>query len=141
MPVSSYEFFEDFVNQWINSLKTDHTIKDFRIIESLETTLSNNSAYKILYSYKILDEFGATDEYTYKDLIVLSKIGLNYYAFKFNSIEDYFVSHLPTINKVLEYTKIPEVKFTLDKKGIPIAGSPIDIAINTITNKIYVAVP
>ena len=125
----------DLINADINFYKS--TNEAFEIIDSFESTLSNNPSHDIISSYK-------DGKNTYKSLTRYSIIGpkgQNIYVVNYNTLEDNYTSYLPTINRTLSSIKIQEDVYQTDKTGIPIGGSPVDIAINNVTNKIYVAVP
>jgi YVTN family beta-propeller protein len=134
-PVGTASLY-DVVNRYINdNFKVNSNFTDFKILESYETTLSNKIGHSILFSFEDID--GSL----YKTLAVFSKVGIKYYIIEYLLLEDRFASYLPTIREILEYVNIHEPEYKLDKTGIPVGGSPVDISINTINNKIYVAVP
>ena len=56
---------------------------------------------------------------------------------------DKFSSYLQTIEAIINSTKVLEntLKYTTNKSGLPLNGGPIDLAINPVTNRIYVAIP
>ena len=126
----------DTVSAHINLYKIDPNVTDFTLVESNETTLSNNSAHRLIYTFKYIN-----DNSVYKSEVIFSKIGIKNYVVEYVTTEDKFITLHQTIKTIFDSLKINEAEYKTDKMGIPVNGSPVDLAINTATDKIYVAVP
>jgi hypothetical protein len=134
--VSDLNGIEDFNSQYVNSLKGNFT--DFELIDSRSNVLSNNSAHQIIFTYK--------DLYCECDLEVLSIVTILHkrvYHIEFIAEEDKFSTYLPTVRSILNSIEIHEKASVniVNKTGLRLSGSPIDLAINPTTNRIYVAIP
>lgn len=147
---------EDVVSHEINRIKNGN-LTNFEIEASEQTTLLDNPAHKIIYTYNDnqYDDFGqyhnvsedAFSEPCYcdvKEMMVFTIKDQKVYTLYFTAERDKFSSYLPTIEKILNSTKVDE-KEVLENgttiSGLPLNGGPIDLAVNSVTNKLYVAIP
>jgi YVTN family beta-propeller protein len=126
----------DLISSDINYLKGNWT--KFQLIESNETTLSNKPAHKIKFTY-----FDYTCQCDVEAMSIYTIIGPNFYTITFYAERDKFSSYLPVVESVLNTILIEGNKIThkLNKSGLPLNGSPVDLAVNPVTNKLYVAIP
>ena len=133
-PVNS---IEDLASNYINNIKGKLT--NFQLLNSTETTLLNNSAHKIIFTFK---DDQSSCQCDLKVMSIITKIDSKAYFVEYSAELDKFSSYLRIIQTIINSLKIQE-KATVDviKAGLRLNGSPEDLAINPNTNKVYVAIP
>ena len=131
---------ESLVSNQINNAKGN--LSNFQLIDSEETTLFNKPAHKVIYTYKD-DQLPNSCQCDIKVMSVFTIINNKAYTFDYMGEMDKFSSYLQTIEAIINSTKVLEntLKYTTNKSGLPLNGGHIDIAINPVTNRIYVAIP
>ena len=125
----------------INDLKSIPDA-DFTIIESIRDFIRGHSSHKIVFTFT--DWSLPTNENTVKGMSIYAVIGNRLVVITYYNQLDKFASYLPTIEKKI-IQSLTFVEARSDRKvtqsGIILDGSPVDLAINSVTDKIYVAVP
>ena len=137
---------EELVGNDINIFKK--TYANFSLIESQRIPFGNNSAHKIVYTYKEYDNDSIFDNNAFckcekKEMIIYTIINNKIFAIGYSAEFDKFFTYLPTIEKIIDSIDIEQGSPLGKKKsfGLPMNGSPVDLAINYVTNKLYIAVP
>jgi YVTN family beta-propeller protein len=130
----------DAISRDLNSFRQNFT--NFQLIESNETTFLKKPGYKIIYTY--FDNYYENSCYCeVKVMSIYTKVGPNFYTISYYAELAKYSSYLPVIEKVINSMNInaKELTYKLNKSGIPLNGSPVDLAVNPVTNKLYVAIP
>ena len=74
---------------------------------------------------------------------VISIINNKEYTFGYLAEMEKFSTFLPAMQSIINSTKIldKDLRHITYKSGLPLSGSPGTLAVNPVTNKIYVAIP
>lgn len=99
-------------------------------------TLSDFPSSKIMYSYN--DGY-----YELKEMLQFINLGSRIYTVDYVAEQDEFSSYLPVIETIIHSMELPKsiARNYRGNTGLTLSGSPVDLAINDITNKLYVAIP
>jgi YVTN family beta-propeller protein len=128
------QHIEEYVGANINDHKQNKTA--FQLIESNRINVSDNPAYKIVFTYNFKERL-------YKVMEVYTMVGNKVYIINYEAPIDKYSSYLSTIEKMITSMKIQGIESinARTQSGIKLDGAPVDLAVNSITNKLYVAVP
>ena len=128
----------DFASYDINFLKSFQY--DVDIVESNKSKLDGNEAHNITYTFK---DYLLPDTPLQKMLIYINT-GIKYYTIEYQAEIDKYYDYLPTVKNIVESIKfdtITNMTHAKSKSGIILDSSPVDVAVNPTTNKIYLAIP
>jgi YVTN family beta-propeller protein len=131
---------QDVASGWIGQAKQ---ALNFQLVDSQESTLSNNSAHKIVYTYTQHPNVEGSCRCDVKEMVIFTIKDRKVYTLHYSAELDKFISYLPTIETILDSIKIQEkvlVNIT-SRSGLELNGGPVDLAINPVTNRLYVAIP
>ena len=135
----------DSVGQYVNTLKQQN-LTNFVFGDSRQINFLNNTAHKIIYSFKNdkHEDLGRDPcECDLQVMVISTIIDRKLYNFVFTAEQDKFRSYLPLFENIMDSIVMRE-KGSINiknKSGLPLNGSPVDLAINPATNKLYVANP
>jgi YVTN family beta-propeller protein len=128
----------DFISYDINYIKSYQY--DYDIFESNKTTLNNNEAHNITYTFKDDPNSNAT----FQKMLIYVNTGIKYYTIEFQAEIEKYDDYLPIVKGIIKSIKF-DIKTNktniIDKSGIILDSSPIDVAVNPTTNRIYLAIP
>ena len=131
---------EDIVGQTINDYKGAEDIAGFDIILSNETKLFDNLAYQTISTYRA----NLCNCYM-KEMILYTIINNKIYYMVFSTELSKFSSYSPIITDIINSMNTTSKGifdyYSVKKSGLPLNGSPVDVAVNPVTDKLYVAVP
>jgi YVTN family beta-propeller protein len=133
---SSLEKLEDIVARDINSLS--QSSEGFQILESNRTNIGGYEFHKIAYKYLL-------DQDTVEGLIYYVINEYKVYYFIFETSNGRFIDYTPVIDKIIDSIKFhqkqkpDEETIQSSSSGLKLGYSPIDVVVNPITNKLYVA--
>jgi YVTN family beta-propeller protein len=134
----------DSVGQDINNIKQQN-LTNFVLGDSHQINFLNNTAHKIIYSFKNDKYEDLSQDPCRCDLQVMTIytiINKKLYTFVFTTEQDKFRSYLPTFENIMDsIVMLEKGSINKDKSGLPLNGRPVDLAINPATNKLYVANP
>jgi YVTN family beta-propeller protein len=125
---------EGHVESAVNEMKN---YTDFEIIESNLTSFAGkNFAHKMVYSY--------TDNLQrVKALDIFSIIGNKLYYVSYIAEYDKYLSYKPIFEAIIDTIDVQGERIDKDtaQPGLNLGAPPVDLAVNPITSKLYVAVP
>jgi YVTN family beta-propeller protein len=126
---------EDLVADDISSGMTE----GYQILESNPVTVAENKAHKVVYMYR------ADNQQLVKGLTYYIIFGNKIHYFVYEDYIDKFASHQPTIERIIhsisfnEKAKPPSEITRSVQSGLKLNSPPIDLVINPVTNKLYIA--
>lgn len=125
---------EDNIGNFVNQMKAGN---NFELIASQRNeTGSDNRAHRVVYSY--------TDnqrDCAMKGMAMFIFSDKKLYRFIFSAEQDEFYSNLSVVESIIDSIKFLESPVKINKSGLPLNGSPVDLVVNAITNRLYVANP
>jgi YVTN family beta-propeller protein len=128
----------DFASYDINYLKSFQY--DVNILESNKSKLGGNDAHNITYTFK-----DYPDSYiTFQKMLIYVNTGIKYYTIEYQAEIDKYDDYLPIVKNIIKSIKFDTKNKntnTIVKSGIILDSSPVDVAVNPTTNKIYLAIP
>jgi YVTN family beta-propeller protein len=78
----------------------------------------------------------------FKTMVIYVKVGLKTYVIQYQAEIDKYLYYLPIVNNIINSLKFEtEIANTKSKSGIMLDSSPVDVAVNPTTNKIYIGIP
>jgi YVTN family beta-propeller protein len=125
---------EEFVGIDVNDFKQNNTyFTNFNLIESKRTTVADKLAYKLVFSHE-------GPQFPVNSMLIYTISGNKVYIIYYQASPDKYCEYLPTVEKMIDSMKIHgiEAVVMMGQSGIKLDDSPIDLAINPQTNKLYV---
>jgi YVTN family beta-propeller protein len=133
-PMEPTQSMNEYISEQINAEKS---IKNITIFNSESTHFLNTTGYNIIYTY-----FNEKCNCSIKEMYLLAPIGNIMYGILFQTEESIFDTYLPTISEIINsMNNLHGMNNDLTLRGVDLPGSPVEIVINPLTNKIYVATP
>ena len=134
---------EDIVGDDVNSFKNNQNYVNFKLVESNGTILFNNPAQNIVTTFidNNTDTGGCQCET--KAMSIYTIIDSKVYIITYQTEQDRYYNYLPTFINIIASMNVHKTASVnhIHTSGIRLNGSPVDLAVNPITNKIYVAIP
>jgi len=135
----------ELVGTDVDGLKVQPYVFNYKLIDSNKTTLFDNvsSAFKIAYTYVYeINTNRRPCQCNIEGVSIYTILGNRLYTISYSASQDKFFSYLPTVNDIIHSMRIQKlVNGYSTKSGLQTSASPVDLAINPVTNRIYVAVP
>jgi YVTN family beta-propeller protein len=131
----------DIIGTDVNYLKL--YLDNLNITSFQEIFLSDNShdAYNITYTHNG-DKLIHPSLDLFKTMSIYVKVGLKVYLIHYQTEIDKFLYYLTVVNNIINSLKFEtEIAKTNNKSGILLDSSPVDVAVNPTTNKIYIGIP
>ena len=127
---------EEVGSQKINELKL--TYKDLKLLDSdlITTTVDGNRAFKAKYTFT--DPNPEIGKIVATDIIFIRDN--KEYRFAYYAQTGKELTYWPTLQKIIDSIHLEKKNVSqIDEHGISVGNSPSDIALNPVTNKLYVA--
>jgi YVTN family beta-propeller protein len=132
------EDLEKRVSGIINIRKQEYRFKDFQILSSEMITLRGDPAYKVVYTY-----WDRQNNITLKAMEIhwVKASGLEF-RIVYDAELSKYPEYLSTLEKVIESLKANEAQDMnkIYQYGLRLKGFPVDLALNPVTNKLYIAI-
>jgi YVTN family beta-propeller protein len=126
---------DDTIGNFVNQMKQAGI--NFELIASQRNEMvSDNRAHKVVYSYT-----DNQNNCTMKGMAMFIVSDKKVYRFIFSAEQDKFYSDLRIVESIIDSIKFLESPMKINKSGLPLNGSPVDLVVDAITNRLYVANP
>jgi YVTN family beta-propeller protein len=126
---------EEFVGIDVNVFKQNNTyFPNFHLVGSNKTIVADKPSHMLVFSYE-------ASQFPVNAMLIHTISGNMVYIIHYQASPDKYCEYLPSIEKMIDSMKMHGIEAVgkMRQSGITLGASPIDLAINPLTNKLYVA--